>query len=93
MHRGSSIGFTTGDVTRLLDDLAVLAPTVFPSVPRLWNRSVRLPWGPPRCCVDDCCCVRRIYDKVMAGVAEAPALRRALFNYALSSKTVCCLRR
>ena len=45
-HFGAAIGFYSGDVLRLLEDIAVLRPTVFPSVPRLWNRiydKVRLP--------------------------------------------------
>ena len=37
-HAGAAIGFYSGDVARLLDDLAALRPTVFASVPRLWNR-------------------------------------------------------
>lgn len=37
-HRGAAIGFFSGDVTRLLDDIAALRPTIFCSVPRLWNR-------------------------------------------------------
>jgi len=37
-HRGAAIGFFSGDVQALLADIAVLRPTVFPSVPRLWNR-------------------------------------------------------
>jgi len=36
--QGGSVGFYQGDVTKLLEDLAVLRPTVFPSVPRLFNR-------------------------------------------------------
>ncbi|CAD7699780.1 unnamed protein product, partial [Ostreobium quekettii] len=36
--RGMSIGFYHGEVTELLDDIATLKPTVFCSVPRLWNR-------------------------------------------------------
>ena len=35
---GGRIGFFRGDVKLLLDDLAVLKPTMFPSVPRLLNR-------------------------------------------------------
>jgi len=65
IRRGGSIGFYQGDVTKLVEDLGVLRPTLFPSVPRLWNR---------------------IYDKVMAGVAEAGGLKATLFNWALSSK-------
>lgn len=37
-HAGAAIGFYSGDVARLLDDIAALRPTVFASVPRLWNR-------------------------------------------------------
>ncbi|GHP08170.1 long chain acyl-CoA synthetase 7 peroxisomal [Pycnococcus provasolii] len=32
------VGFSRGDVTLLLDDIQVLRPTLFTSVPRLWNR-------------------------------------------------------
>ncbi|ETP40492.1 hypothetical protein F442_12178 [Phytophthora nicotianae P10297] len=36
--KGGCIGYYQGDVTKLLDDMAELRPTVFPSVPRLMNR-------------------------------------------------------
>ena len=35
---GASIGFYQGSPLKLLDDIAALRPTVFPSVPRLLNR-------------------------------------------------------
>lgn len=35
---GVRIGFYRGDVAKLNDDIATLKPTVFPSVPRLFNR-------------------------------------------------------
>lgn len=35
---GGSIGFFQGDTLKLIDDLVALRPTVFPSVPRLYNR-------------------------------------------------------
>ena len=38
LHMGSAIGFFRGDVLGLLDDMAVLRPTIFVSVPRLLNR-------------------------------------------------------
>nr|CBX25388.1 hypothetical_protein [Oryza brachyantha] len=38
LHYGVAIGFYQGDNLKLMDDLAVLRPTVFPSVPRLYNR-------------------------------------------------------
>lgn len=37
-HVGASIGFYQGDTLKLLDDVAELKPTVFASVPRLFNR-------------------------------------------------------
>mmetsp|Transcript_11365 Transcript_11365/g.28825 ORF Transcript_11365/g.28825 Transcript_11365/m.28825 type:complete len:526 (+) Transcript_11365:576-2153(+) len=37
-QNGVSIGFYSGDVLKLLDDIAELKPTIFISVPRLWNR-------------------------------------------------------
>lgn len=36
--KGSAIGFYSGDVQKLKEDLAILKPTVFASVPRLYNR-------------------------------------------------------
>nr|CAB3459344.1 unnamed protein product [Digitaria exilis] len=38
LHCGVAIGFYQGDNLKLMDDLAVLRPTVFASVPRLYNR-------------------------------------------------------
>ncbi|BDA42483.1 Long-chain-fatty-acid-CoA ligase 1 [Coccomyxa sp. Obi] len=37
-HGGVSVGFYRGDVVELLDDVLALKPTIFTSVPRLWNR-------------------------------------------------------
>ena len=38
LGRGASIGFYQGDPLKLLDDLAELKPTLFVSVPRIYNR-------------------------------------------------------
>ncbi|KIZ03320.1 hypothetical protein MNEG_4636 [Monoraphidium neglectum] len=38
IHMGGSIGFYSGNVQELLDDVMVLKPHIFVSVPRLWNR-------------------------------------------------------
>eukprot|EP00002_Diphylleia_rotans_P018761 TRINITY_DN362_c0_g3_i3.p1 TRINITY_DN362_c0_g3~~TRINITY_DN362_c0_g3_i3.p1 ORF type:complete len:674 (-),score=143.08 TRINITY_DN362_c0_g3_i3:332-2353(-) len=38
LGHGCAIGFYQGDVIKLMDDIAVLRPTIFPSVPRLLNR-------------------------------------------------------
>lgn len=35
---GIGVGFYSGDVTKLTEDAQVLKPTIFPSVPRLYNR-------------------------------------------------------
>eukprot|EP00002_Diphylleia_rotans_P030200 TRINITY_DN6195_c0_g1_i3.p1 TRINITY_DN6195_c0_g1~~TRINITY_DN6195_c0_g1_i3.p1 ORF type:complete len:474 (-),score=83.47 TRINITY_DN6195_c0_g1_i3:449-1870(-) len=35
---GAAVGFYTGDTAKLLDDVAVLRPTIFASVPRIFNR-------------------------------------------------------
>jgi len=38
VHLGGSIGFYSGNVQELLDDVLALRPNIFVSVPRLWNR-------------------------------------------------------
>ncbi|PWA13634.1 AMP-binding, conserved site-containing protein [Artemisia annua] len=38
VYNGVAIGFYQGDNLKLMDDLAVLRPTIFCSVPRLYNR-------------------------------------------------------
>ncbi|KAL8188628.1 hypothetical protein R6Q57_029648 [Mikania cordata] len=38
VYYGGSVGFYQGDSLKLLDDMALLKPTVFCSVPRLYNR-------------------------------------------------------
>ncbi|KAF6256258.1 hypothetical protein COO60DRAFT_1530236 [Scenedesmus sp. NREL 46B-D3] len=38
VHLGGSVGFYSGNVQELLDDVLALQPHVFVSVPRLWNR-------------------------------------------------------
>jgi long-chain acyl-CoA synthetase len=37
-YNGGSIGFFLGDTLKLMDDIQVLKPTLFASVPRLYNR-------------------------------------------------------
>jgi long-chain acyl-CoA synthetase len=37
-NKGCSVGFYSGNVQELLDDVLELKPTIFTSVPRLWNR-------------------------------------------------------
>lgn len=38
IYSGASTGFYAGDTLKLKDDLALLRPTVFMSVPRLFNK-------------------------------------------------------
>lgn len=38
MYLGASIGFYQGDTLKLMEDMAVLKPTIFASVPRLYNK-------------------------------------------------------
>lgn len=38
VYTGSKYGFYSGDPLKLIDDLQVLKPTIFISVPRLYNR-------------------------------------------------------
>jgi len=35
---GAKIGFSCGDTLKLKDDMAILKPTIFASVPRIYNR-------------------------------------------------------
>ena len=65
IYAGGQVGFYQGDTLKLLDDVAELKPTIFASVPRLYNR---------------------IYDKVMAGVANASFVASFLFKTAYASK-------
>ena len=38
MYNGGSTGFFGGEVLKIIDDLALLRPTLFVSVPRLLNK-------------------------------------------------------
>lgn len=42
---GAKIGFYQGDTLKLLDDVAELKPTIFASVPRLYNRIYDKIWA------------------------------------------------
>lgn len=49
-HLGGSLGFYSGNVQELLEDVVELKPHIFVSVPRLWNRiydKVRQRWHWP----------------------------------------------
>eukprot|EP01128_Nolandella_sp_AFSM9_P005616 TRINITY_DN2746_c0_g1_i1.p1 TRINITY_DN2746_c0_g1~~TRINITY_DN2746_c0_g1_i1.p1 ORF type:complete len:649 (-),score=154.76 TRINITY_DN2746_c0_g1_i1:37-1983(-) len=45
---GASAGFYRGDVKQLFDDIQALRPTMFVSVPRLWNRLYDKVWAQVR---------------------------------------------
>jgi long-chain acyl-CoA synthetase len=38
LSTGAAVGFYGGEVLKIMDDLALLKPTIFVSVPRLLNR-------------------------------------------------------
>uniref|UniRef100_A0A7I4CCW8 Long-chain-fatty-acid--CoA ligase n=1 Tax=Physcomitrium patens TaxID=3218 RepID=A0A7I4CCW8_PHYPA len=38
LHHGVAVGFYQGDILKLMDDIETLKPTIFASVPRLYNR-------------------------------------------------------
>lgn len=38
MSVGANIGFFGGEILKIVDDLQILKPTVFPTVPRLLNK-------------------------------------------------------
>ena len=38
VDRGNGLGFYSGDLTKLVEDVAELKPTAFPGVPRVWQR-------------------------------------------------------
>jgi long-chain acyl-CoA synthetase len=38
MIYGMKSGFFAGNILKLTEDIAILKPTMFPSVPRLYNR-------------------------------------------------------
>jgi long-chain acyl-CoA synthetase len=62
MYRGVTKAYCS--VYHVADLLTTIKPTVFASVPRIYEK---------------------VYDKVMGKVANAPAVRRALFNWALAN--------
>jgi len=37
-YYGACIGFSCGDILKLKDDISNLKPTIFPSVPRIYNK-------------------------------------------------------
>jgi long-chain acyl-CoA synthetase len=38
LSTGAAVGFFGGEILKIMDDLAILKPTIFPSVPRLLNK-------------------------------------------------------
>jgi long-chain acyl-CoA synthetase len=62
MYRGVTKAYCS--VYHVADLLTTIRPTVFASVPRIYEK---------------------VYDKVMGAVNSAPAVRRALFNWALAT--------
>lgn len=42
LGNGAAVGFYNGDVHRLIDDMRVLRPTIFPGVPRVFNKLCKI---------------------------------------------------
>lgn len=38
IYNGAKIGFYNGDITKIMEDIAVLKPSIFPAVPRIYNK-------------------------------------------------------
>ncbi|RYG51965.1 hypothetical protein EON67_02260, partial [archaeon] len=60
LMEGAQIGFFQGDTLKIMDDIKALRPTIFPSVPRLFNRyAIALP--PASVCTHACACACRAH--------------------------------
>lgn len=40
VYGGGTVGYSTGDPLRLLEDAQIIKPHIMPGVPRVWNRYV-----------------------------------------------------
>lgn len=88
--QGGAVGFFSGDIRNLMDDMKALQPTITPAVPRLLNRYGWRSWLLV-CWFFMWIFYYRIFDKVQSGL-NGSSLKRFLFNAAISSKE-CELRR
>ena len=94
MHRApSQIGFYRGDVLGLLDDIQALQPTIFVSVPRLWNRihdrvSAVCAWRLAPLCL--CRCRAGMRSRVLMldlrACARAPLCSASCFSWHMSRR-------
>ena len=75
---GGHVGFYQGSTKTLVDDMKALHPTVFTSVPRVYEESLVVFWF---------CRLVRMYDTVMKKVESQNALNQYLFHTALQAKT------
>ena len=82
---GGGVGFFTGDVRNLMDDMKALQPTITPAVPRLLNRYVDVRFKSFLQSSNIISLCDRIFDKVQSGL-NGSSLKRFLFNAAINSK-------
>ena len=89
--KGASVGFYRGDVLLLLEDIAALKPTFFPSVPRLFNRIYsKLVDGTVKAPGVRGLLFRRAVATKLANMKAGQGLRHAFWDRLLFSK-VCAL--
>jgi long-chain acyl-CoA synthetase len=96
---GAAIGFYQGNTLKLMEDIAALRPTVFPSVPRYaaWRLAItRVPLcllltsvSGSQSISTNCCMCRlynRIYDKVIATINTTKGVKGAMLRKAYNTK-------
>lgn len=77
---GARIGFSSGDIKLLTDDLQALKPTVFPTVPRLLNRM----YDKVSTCIDNAVTfyqISQIYTNVVFQITDFRYVDRTILLY------------
>lgn len=77
---GARIGFSSGDIKLLTDDLQALKPTVFPTVPRLLNRM----YDKVSTCIDNAVTfyqISQIYTNVVFEITDFRYVDRTILLY------------
>jgi hypothetical protein len=77
MNGGGTIGYTTGDTLRLLDDAQLIKPNFMAGVPRVWNRYARLPLNVKQG-IDDVRINAAIKTQLAAGGLKGALLKKAV---------------
>lgn len=80
---GGRIGFFQGDVLKLVEDIAELKPTIFPSVPRLLNRIYERIKSSISFFLNRC---QLLHLTLAIDTVDAPGIKGALFRKAYAAK-------